>query len=568
MDKFQETRPCESLSLNPLREVKGRRQGDVLSIPMRKRPLSCDSFFDSGAKTLQTLFAILSQLTVLPVLCLEQDADRAPMSTFPKATVRRSTVANVPGRSAWIANRDERKVWFAKYGIAFMKDGVARKRIVIYAKAGKRFFAVAAQYLLFGLLCASVTHGQKLPIHPSAIKPAKPIPGNPSGNQPAQESAPAAPQPPQDPLGRSTLYGCVLGFLRAVANNNLAVASQYLDTKLPEDQAEQLAKQLKAVLGASLSTSIEGISRGEAGNLNDNLRMTREKIGVVRTSSGDLDILLDHVQRRQEPSIWLFSADTLAQIPSFYAHLETRDSSRFLPAAGRRIELFGLPLWRWVYILLAIALAVVLSTVVTRLLLLIFGLTFHESQLLSRKEILGLIRQPIRILLLSLALWIAASLSLSVLARHRWALTAQLLAVLGFGWLLVRLVDLGARAGTRQSIALGVQDKVAVITLVQRLFKVLTGFAVLLILLRQAGVNVSAMLAGLGIGGIALALAAQNTLQDLFGSISIISRETIRVGDYCRLAGQIGTVEDIGLASTRLRTLDRTVISIPNSKIA
>jgi MscS family membrane protein len=76
------------------------------------------------------------------------------------------------------------------------------------------------------------------------------------------------------------------------------------------------------------------------------------------------------------------------------------------------------------------------------------------------------------------------------------------------------------------------------------------------------------MLAGLGIGGIALALAAQKTLEDLFGGISIIMRDAIRVGDYCRLADESGTIEDIGLSATRLRTLDRTVVSIPNSKIA
>jgi MscS family membrane protein len=76
------------------------------------------------------------------------------------------------------------------------------------------------------------------------------------------------------------------------------------------------------------------------------------------------------------------------------------------------------------------------------------------------------------------------------------------------------------------------------------------------------------MLTGLGIGGVALALAAQNALQDLFGGISIIVRDTIRVGDFCRVADQTGTIEEIGLSSTRLRTLDRTVVSIPNSKIA
>jgi MscS family membrane protein len=438
------------------------------------------------------------------------------------------------------------------------------------ARIGSRGFALVAAFLLLsGLLCVAVVRGQKSRARSSAPEPAGTAPANPSSSQTQPESTPAATQPPpEDPLGRSTPYGCVLGFLRAVADNNLATATQYLDTKLPEDRAQDLAKELKAVLDASLSSSIGGISREESGNLRDNLRMTREKIGVVRTSAGDLDILLDRVQRDQGPGIWLFSSDTLARIPAVYSHLQTHDFANYLPAAFRQIEFFGTPLWRLLFIAAAIVLAILLSAVVTRFLLFVFGITFQKTQLLSTKEAVRRLKQPIRILLLSLAVWTCGLISLSVLARHRWTLAAQVLVVLGFAWLLICLVNLGAEAGTRRSVAQGLPDRVAIITLTQRLFKILAALVVLLILLHGAGVNISAMLAGLGIGGIALALAAQNTLADFFGGISVISRKTIRVGDYCRLADQVGTVEDIGLSSTRLRTLDRTVISIPNAKVA
>jgi MscS family membrane protein len=132
----------------------------------------------------------------------------------------------------------------------------------------------------------------------------------------------------------------------------------------------------------------------------------------------------------------------------------------------------------------------------------------------------------------------------------------------------VRFADIAAAVAARRSLEAGARQKIAVITLAQRLFKILAVLVVFLLLLRGAGVNVSAMLATLGIGGVALALAAQKTLEDLFGGISIIMRDSIRVGDYCSVADQTGIIEDIGLSSTRLRTLDRTVVSIPNSKIA
>ncbi len=441
---------------------------------------------------------------------------------------------------------------------------------VAWATIGKSSFVrVAAFLLLSGFLCAYAASLQKPSANPPVANPAGSILSKPAANEPAQEPAPAAQeQPPQDPLGRSTPYGCVVGFLNAVADNNLATATQYLDTDLPEDQAEQLAVQLKAVMDTNLSTSIDGLSHEESGNLNDNLEMTREKIGVVRTPSGDVDILLDRVQRKQEPAIWLFSADTLKQIPGAYAHLQRQHFARYLPEALRRIEFLGLPLWRWLFIVIAILLAILLSTVVTRLLLLVFGATLHEGQLLPKSEILGKLRQPIRLLLLSLAIWTCRFFSLSIIARHRWTLAARVLFVLGLAWLLISVANLVAEAGKRNSVARGLQHRIAVIVLAKRLFKITAAFVVLMILLREAGVNISAMLAGLGIGGIALALAAQNTLADLFGGISIVSREVIRVGDYCRLADQLGTVEDIGLSSTRLRTTDRTVIWVPNAKVA
>jgi MscS family membrane protein len=89
-----------------------------------------------------------------------------------------------------------------------------------------------------------------------------------------------------------------------------------------------------------------------------------------------------------------------------------------------------------------------------------------------------------------------------------------------------------------------------------------------LALLYRAGVDLSAILTGLGIGGLGVALAAQKTLENLFGGIMIITDEPLRVGDFCRIADQTGTVEDIGLRSTRIRTLSRTVVAVPNGQLA
>jgi MscS family membrane protein len=89
-----------------------------------------------------------------------------------------------------------------------------------------------------------------------------------------------------------------------------------------------------------------------------------------------------------------------------------------------------------------------------------------------------------------------------------------------------------------------------------------------IIVLDNWGYNMTTMIAGLGVGGIAVALAAQATIANVFGGVSVIADHPVMVGDFGNFGGVMGTVEDIGLRSTRVRTLNRTVMSIPNSAFA
>jgi MscS family membrane protein len=102
----------------------------------------------------------------------------------------------------------------------------------------------------------------------------------------------------------------------------------------------------------------------------------------------------------------------------------------------------------------------------------------------------------------------------------------------------------------------------------ERLLAALVVILAILATLGIVGFNLTTVLAGLGIGGIAIAFAAQKTLENLFGGISVLADEVIRVGDYCRFGDRTGTVEDISLRSTRIRTDARTELSIPNGALA
>jgi len=86
--------------------------------------------------------------------------------------------------------------------------------------------------------------------------------------------------------------------------------------------------------------------------------------------------------------------------------------------------------------------------------------------------------------------------------------------------------------------------------------------------LDNLGFNVSAMLTGLGVGGIAIGLAAQKSIENLLGGITLYAAQPIRIGDFCRAGSTLGVVEEIGLRSTAIRTLERTLVTIPNASMA
>jgi len=108
----------------------------------------------------------------------------------------------------------------------------------------------------------------------------------------------------------------------------------------------------------------------------------------------------------------------------------------------------------------------------------------------------------------------------------------------------------------------------AFMPLLKKTLGVIFGIISALIIAASMGAHVEGFLAGLGIGGLAVALAAQDTLSNMFGSVVVMVDHPFHVGDSVKIAGNEGTVEDIGLRSTRLRTGARTLIVIPNKTVA
>jgi MscS family membrane protein len=382
--------------------------------------------------------------------------------------------------------------------------------------------------------------------------------------QPAETQAAA-----QDPLGRGTPRGTVLGFMRAAQADDYARAAQYLDSKHSAARTQQLAQELKAILDRGLTVNLDLLSAKPEGDPSASPKPDRQLIGTVGMETENLDILLDRVERGKGMRIWLFSPETLRRVPEVYAEIGPPWIEFYLPRPLVETRLGNYPVWVMIATLLGIPMALLLARLFNRALIPALRPLVRYLAKEQDDRQLERIAGPIRLLTLVLALhWLVALFGLPLLVRQFWGRVALTLAVLGVTWLLSRVIDILAELTHRRLARLNRPDSTSTLGLLRRLGKVAVVVAGALVFLHAGGVNITAALAGLGVGGIAVALAAQKTLENLFGGITLTSDQPIRVGDFCKFGDQSGTVEDIGLRSTRIRTLDRTLVSVPNGYLS
>jgi MscS family membrane protein len=383
-------------------------------------------------------------------------------------------------------------------------------------------------------------------------------------------AAPAtpAPAPPSDALGRQTPAGTVMGFLAAATRGDWPRATKYLDTKLLQDQAAELARQLKVLLDRGLSIDLARLSRSPEGEQDERVGRGRELVGTISTKSGKLDVLLARVQHGNEPPLWLFAPETLRGVPAAYEEYEPSSVERLLPEDITRGYGPRYRLWSWVVIAASVAGALLLAWLLTRVL----DLLVHGT---LKLVVRGFVWErwvplfiPARWVVFGIAQLLATSYFLTVNQRYIGARIAWLIIIASLTWTAVRFLGTFVTKWTAALERQNTTERVAPVRLFGRLLQGVAVIVGALILLQSIGINLTPVLAGLGVGGIAVALASQKTLENLFGGMMVIGDSPVRIGNFCRVGTMTGTVEDIGLRSTRIRTTGRTVIAIPNADMA
>jgi MscS family membrane protein len=379
---------------------------------------------------------------------------------------------------------------------------------------------------------------------------------------------------PQDPLGRGTPHGTIVGFLRAAQDERNAIAVQYFQQvrtrRHPsEEQEEELAQQLLAVLNQKFAPFLDSVSNDPQGRLDDGLAPDEEKIGAFRGDPQTFELILVRQEEPHGDQLWYISRQTLDQVPAVYYSLQYPQIEKILPKFLVQDRFLAMPLWQWIAILIAIPMALGLGW--------LFTWIAHQGVKGYRRS-RGL--PPLTeaegsgfgpgTLLLALVFHYTAVIFIgaSLLYRQYYQRVILVLLILGLFWAVTRTTRVLARVITNRMVARGRYAERSVVSLFRRIVNVMVLIFLILVALQTMGVNVTAALAGLGIGGFAVGLGAQKTFENLLGGISILSDRALQIGDVCKIGDQTGVVEDIGLRSTKLRTADRTLVSIPNGTVA
>ena len=373
-----------------------------------------------------------------------------------------------------------------------------------------------------------------------------------------------------DPLGRTTPSGTLYGFLQAAQSGNYSTAAQYLQMPAArrQTQGEDLASKLKIVIDRSFSGELRRISNQPDGTPQEGVPLDRQRVGMLIAGDVEADLVLVRVADAGGGKIWLISSDTLAKLPELYEQAAVHQVETRLPQVLVRNEFLGLPLWQWLAILLAIPVAAFLGWVAVQI------LEFPWSSWARYRQhaVGGAWNAFVRPLWLLLGTLIhellVAYIRIPVLPRHRYQQIAGVVAAIAFSWLMWRFLREVMRSVRQRAVLSGRMGTGSLMLLGERVLKAAIFVFAVFLVLGILGFNLTTPLAGLGIGGIAIAFAAQKTLENLFGGVSILGDEVISIGDVCRFGDRTGTVEDISLRSTRIRTPDRTELFIPNGSLA
>lgn len=234
---------------------------------------------------------------------------------------------------------------------------------------------------------------------------------------------------------------------------------------------------------------------------------------------------------------------------------------------------YGVAVWQWIALPLAFGISMLAGWLLISALVRILSPIAKRTKTTWDDDLLVAFAAPAQLFAGSLLFsGVEPSFALRRAASDVVGRGIDALIAVSLVWVLFRLLDVVAkRVGAKLSTSTEARDRSGVLSLASisaNAAKVLLVFFGFILVLGQLGLNVTGIIAGFGIGGIAVALAGQKTLENLFGSFTLGIDQPLHIGDFIKIDDLSGTVEQVGLRSTRIRTLDRTLVTMPNGRLA
>jgi MscS family membrane protein len=372
---------------------------------------------------------------------------------------------------------------------------------------------------------------------------------------------------------RGTPREAMAGFLTACQRGRFGLAAFYLDLEAippgeqPKEGALQ-ARRLMLTLQRTGGVNLDALSNEPSGTPEAGLPESEQRFAVIRVDHRPVELLLTHRRDPELGDVWTVSRETVAQIDRIYEARGYGWIGDHAPLVLFAVSFAGLQLWQWLALVVGLLIAWVVSRYLGRWAVAVLRQIARRTTVSWDDTFARALDGPLAFLLWAgilalVARWLGLAPEAWVIARQM----CKLLALVGVGWFLLRLVDLGANR-IRLTARADEAVKLGFLPMAARFAKGTAVVLVALAALDVIGLNVLALVAGLGLGGVALAFAAQKTLENVFGTISIAGDRPFEVGDYVTIGTDTGTVEDVGFRSTRLRTVGRTLVTIPNGVVA
>jgi MscS family membrane protein len=374
---------------------------------------------------------------------------------------------------------------------------------------------------------------------------------------------------PEDALNRGTPRSSIIGFMEATSAFDYQTAAEYLDLRnIPKSVMEvggpELARQLNHVLSRAVWLDDYTVSDSPGGVKGDGLPDYRDELVIIKTEGGDVSLWLQHVPRGDGEMIWKLSNRSVALIPELYDEYSypvgvERVRNWFPP----NLSFLGIEAFKWFLVLF--------FSLVSWPVFYFAGVLLTRVVSSPEKATYPLWRKVITGPLVAVAILLVAGTvigRLGVSAKGQELMDAKTLITLVLIWALFSISTLIKKHQQEKLTKQGRPGAAKLMHPITTFSKMIILMLGLLFWLSNMGVNISTVLAGLGVGGLALALALQKPLEDMMGALTLFTQAPIRVGDLCRYGNIMGVVEDIGIRSTLIRTLTNTLVHIPNARIA